>query len=503
MKKYIIPFITMALISSMQFFSCKNTSRFPSENAEKGYHLATKYCKSCHALPEPELLDKKTWTQYVLPKMGGLLGFRYMGQNAYFEGGNQVMPVDDWNKIVLYYYVSSSAEPVKRKESITIKTDLTLFSVDTPSFSVKSPVTTLVNVSAEDKVISFGDGETGQVYELVNEQIRDSFPVGTGISNLHKSSKAWWALTMGVLHPSDEKSGRLVTINQGDKKQTIVLDSLQRPVHASYADLNNDNLEDIIVCEFGDNTGALGWFENKGGNKYIHHVLRALPGAIKTDVFDFNKDGMPDIIALMAQADEGLFIYYNLSGGNFREERLMQLPPSYGSNSFQLADFNNDGFADIIATNGDNGDYPPIMKAYHGIRIYLNDGKNKFNEKVFLPVNGVDKAIAKDFDNDGDLDIASISYFPDYEHMPQEAFIYWENKGNFLFEPSSFKEVSSGRWITMDAGDVDGDGDLDIVLGNARFSIGNIPEKLERQWEIFSPSILILKNSLTKTKGGE
>src|SRR6185295_14970209 len=132
-----------------------------------------------------------------------------------------------------------------------------------------------------------------------------------------------------------------------------------------------------------------------------------------------------------------LFIYYNQGNGTFREERLLQFSPSHGSNYFEVMDFNNDGFDDVIITNGDNGDYPPILKAYHGIRIYLNDGNNHFTEKLFLPVNGACKVIAEDFDKDGDLDLASISYFPDFRNDPEEGFIYWENKGNWQFEPSS------------------------------------------------------------------
>ena len=166
---------------------------------------------------------------------------------------------------------------------------------------------------------------------------------------------------------------------------------------------------------------------------FTKHILRALPGAVKTEVYDFNNDGKPDIMALMAQGDEGMFIFYNEGKGNFREERILTLSSSYGSNYFELADFNGDGFLDILASNGDNGDYPPILKAYHGIRIYLNNGKNKFSEKLFLPVHGVGKVIARDFDADGDLDLASISYFPDYKKTPEESFIYWSNNGDLEF----------------------------------------------------------------------
>ena len=100
------------------------------------------------------------------------------------------------------------------------------------------------------------------------------------------------------------------------------------------------------------------------------------------------------------------------------------------------------------------------------------------------------------FDKDGDLDIASISFFPDYEKTPEESFIYWRNEGDFLFESYSFSEASSGRWLTMDANDADEDGDVDIVPGNAKFSLGNIPPAIMTKWNVYSPSILILTNSI-------
>src|SRR5690606_10825890 len=147
------------------------------------------------------------------------------------------------------------------------------------------------------------------------------------------------------------------------------------------------------------------------------HILRPLPGAIRTELRDINNDGLTDIIAMMAQGDEGIFLYKNQGGGKFLEERLLHFPPTYGSIYFEMVDMNGDGYADILATNGDNGDYPPILKAYHGIRVYLNTKQNKFEEAFFLPMNGAGKAMAVDFDKDGDLDIASISFFPDHESM--------------------------------------------------------------------------------------
>jgi hypothetical protein len=48
----------------------------------------------------------------------------------------------------------------------------------------------------------------------------------------------------------------------------------------------------------------------------------------------------------------------------------------------------------------------------------------------------------------------------------------------------------------MDANDADGDGDIDIVLGNAKFTVGAVPSDLMKKWESNSPSILILRNTI-------
>ncbi|WP_431214812.1 FG-GAP-like repeat-containing protein [Puia sp. P3] len=90
---------------------------------------------------------------------------------------------------------------------------------------------------------------------------------------------------------------------------------------------------------------------------------------------------------------------------------MLRWPPSYGSSYFELADFNGDGFADIVYTCGDNADFSPVLKPYHGVYIYLNDGHNSFRPWYFFPINGCYKAVARDFDGDGDLDLAAIAFF--------------------------------------------------------------------------------------------
>ena len=218
----------------------------------------------------------------------------------------------------------------------------------------------------------------------------------------------------------------------------------------------------------------------------------SVPVAIKIYIQDYNHDGLLDIWALFAQGEEGVFLFTNLGHGLFSQEEVLRFPSINGSSYFELADFNKDGYPDIVYTCGDNADYSTVLKPFHGVYIYLNDGKNHFEKKYFFPINGCYKAIARDYDNDGDLDIATIAYFADYEHQPEEGFVYLENTGNYNFIPNSLPATETGRWLTMDAGDFDGDGKIDLILGN--FSKAPSFIKSKNDWKQ-GPPFIILKNT--------
>ena len=473
----------------------------------EGDELSHVYCASCHLFPEPSLLNKKTWSD-VLPKIAELMHvdayynpFDISGPEGDYPatrvGKDQLFPYEKWEKIVKYYMATApEQQPGRVKEWPLIETGLRNFTTHSLYSRVDVPFTTLVKFDTIRRRIFFADGSAEKLFiSDTHLNVVDSFPVFTGATDINLERNPIPVITMGILKPTDGKLGKLTLAVKGNGS-VIIIDSMQRPVHAAYADLNGDLKDDIVISEFGFRHGALAWFENEGSDHYKKYLLRDLPGATRSEVFDFNRDGKPDIIALMAQADEGIFIYYNAGNGKFREEMVLQFPPVYGSNYFQLVDFNKDGFMDILTTNGDNADYSVVLKAYHGIRIFLNDGTNHFMEDIFLPVYGIQKAMPADIDNDGDIDLVSISFFPDYEKHSEEAFIYWENMGKNDFRRYTFEGVTDGRWITMDVGDMDKDGDQDIILGNAVLSAGNVPDTLMAKWKKHSPSVVVLENTI-------
>ena len=109
---------------------------------------------------------------------------------------------------------------------------------------------------------------------------------------------------------------------------------------------------------------------------------------------------------------------------------------------------------------------------------------------------GAFRAMARDYDQDGDTDIAAVSYFPDYVKSPRESFVYYENKGKNQFAANTFRNCISGRWLTMDAGDLDGDGDIDLALGNYAYGPTSVPSFLMEAWKSSGPPVLILENML-------
>ena len=310
----------------------------------------------------------------------------------------------------------------------------------------------------------------------------------TGFRVFPNGQKA--VLTIGSITPSELQQGALLVSPGGIGEPFYpVLENLPRPVHFSVAHLDNDGQEDVIVSGFGHHRGALTWYSDmKEPN-----ILKDFPGARITFIRDMNQDGLPDIVALMAQALECIDIYYNQGNGQYIRETVLEFSPVHGVSYLELADFNDDGYYDLLITNGDNWDYSTIDKPYHGIRIYMNDGSNQFEETMFYPMNGSSKAIARDFDQDGDLDIAAIAFYDNAEN-PENGFIYLENTGNWMFKGHFLPEAASGKWLVMEVGDFDQDGYDDLFLGSYFHNVAEWT-KLASHGMIDFPEVLYLLNT--------
>ncbi len=491
----------------------KNASHrnVPDENIKKGKQLAADYCQSCHLLPDPSLLDAKHWETGVLPGMGPRLGIFDYGFIHYPNSRNDpnvdknyypskpMLGTQNWQYIIDYYTSLSPDSLPGQDRKTAVKSGLSMFTVVPAIFKEPLPTTCFVQVDtlAAKRQVVISDMKSKQLIMLsAGGAVLDSFSVAGTVVDLDHQPGKLVACNIGLINPNNGKYGTIGTIGfnalgKMELDSSLRINGLERPVQVTAADFNRDGKMDYLVCEFGNLAGALSWLENKGDGHFERHVIRGVAGPIKAYISDVNHDGLPDVWALFTQGDEGIFLFTNQGNGTFRTETILRFQSIAGSSYFEFADFNKDGYPDILYTCGDNADYSPVLKPYHGVYIYLNDKTNHFKQSYFFPMYGAFKAMARDFDGDGDLDIAAISFFADYTNHPDETFIYLENKGNLDFQPYSVPGTDQGRWLTMDAGDVDGDGRTDLVLGN--FSIAPAFLKGAANWKN-GPPYIVLKN---------
>ena len=478
-----------------------------NESAEfqRARTLARSICSVCHLFPEPELLDRFTWTNHVRSRMRLTMGVAALEDNPSPDARTLM---EQWNAIWDDYYAVAAPEmPPPQNPRPRIVPDLTLFAIEDPKYEVTNGYATMIQIDGLTRQIYVGNAIKKSLDVLdARGRLLASSPVDTTPTHLLKRPEGWLGTQIGIVPPNDLPLGLVTLFDRKEnrfEKRCDVISGLLRPVHTTAADLTGDKEEELIVSSFGNTAGRLAWYSRKGACSYTEHTIVDRPGAVSSRVLDSDHDGKPDLIVLMGQGKEGVFLYRNQGDGTFVEKILVEQPPVWGYAYFELADFNGDDHLDILTANGDRGDYECPPRKYHGVRIHLNDGKWNFKEVFFYPLNGAYKAKAADFDGDGDLDIAAISFFPDYEKSPEESFVYLENQGALKFAAHTFPDCHRGRWLTMDAGDLDGDGDADVVLGGVYKTPFRATEALLQRWQKEGPSVLILRNQLTERKGKE
>lgn len=461
--------------------------------ASPGEALARRHCVGCHQFPEPELLPCTIWLNEVLPAMGAFLGFyEVQSRRRYLEEGAEhflrpVYPAEPlltdsvWEAIKSFYLAEAprtlpGSEPPERLRKID------QFRVDYPPAAVgDAPLASLIHFDSLTGVLWTGDAGGDRPHLLGwtagVEEPRYRVPLVSPPSALVAADERTLYVTlMGQLNPTDRASGRLVRIDLAapdSPRTTVLLDSLRRPVSLLRTDFDRDGLQDFIIAEYGNMSGQLAWYRMTDADTLETIVLLAQPGTIRLEEADLDADGQTEIIALTAQGNEGFYAIHPTEGRGFRVQPFHQFPPVYGSADFQLADFNGDGLLDIVYANGDNYDYQPIPKPYHGVRLLLNRGDWRFEEVWSYPLDGAYGVRAADFDADGDLDLAAIAYFMPPERQSLYSFVYLENRSNgwrgTSFRPYGFPTPAGSHYLVMDTGDLDQDGDTDLVLGN--FSI--------------------------------
>ncbi|MDT8410816.1 MAG: T9SS type A sorting domain-containing protein [Vicingaceae bacterium] len=248
------------------------------------------------------------------------------------------------------------------------------------------------------------------------------------------------------------------------------------------ADVNNDGHKDIVLSGrnpsnliptiavlINDSTGS------------FHTPVTYLSGQSSNSAqivkaIDMNNDGYIDILTANSNAPSySVYIRLNNGNGTFANPTISPVT-TIQPNHIIAADFNNDGFNDVISLSKNSGSINKVF--YHqGI------GSDTLPTSVIIPgITGgiIDGAVAEDFNSDGNMDFALSNRDSNYI-----ALYYGNGTGSFQ-APVFYPTTQSPR--NIDVADFNNDGKKDILIPTALFNGSTTLEILTNTGTAFTSS---------------
>ena len=253
----------------------------------------------------------------------------------------------------------------------------------------------------------------------------------------------------------DVSVNQLLTLEQNDTQETFV-SRTEKSEATLLKELPNNSLSVHKENVFND-------FDFEG---LIEKQLSQEGPALA--ITDVNGDGHEDVYVGGAKGQAGILYKHNGNGKlSIVSQTAFELDAGYEDTAASFFDADGDGDQDLIVGSGGNESQDQLN---YISRLYINDGKGKFQrsaEKLPFMKTNISVIAPYDYDSDGDIDlfIGSRSVPGIYGIDPAQLFLINKGDGTFIDETERYAYETKDAGMVTDAiwVDVDGDGVKDLI----------------------------------------